>query len=88
MARSGKRISDYTFGHAFLSPANCRAGSNIRALRETGVRLMMDAIRGKGWVESYSIVAVEDVPARDSPEFATYPVPLADIADMSDEEVC
>ena len=88
MAPSGKKISDYTFGHAFLSPTNCRAGSNIRALRETGVCLMMDALRGKGWVESYSIVAVEDVPVRGTPEFASYPVPLADIADMNDEEVC
>ena len=88
MAPSPNTITDYTFGDAFLNPANCQAGSNIRALRETGVTIMMEAFRSKGWVESYSIVAVEDVPARDSPEFATYPVPLADIADMSDEEVC
>ena len=87
MANPVSKISDYTFGYGFLNPANCSPGSNIRALRETGVIIMKETLKRSGWDNSYKIVAIEDVPLPGTAEHDEYPIPLEEIAKMNDEEV-
>lgn len=83
-------VYQYTFGYATLSPANCKAGANIRQLRtqdEASFKELVDMLKRNPWDPHSIVTAKEDVPAEGSDERANYPVPLAELMEMSKEDV-
>ena len=85
-ANAQEFIRQHTVGFTPCAATQCVPYSNIRTLRESGIKRAMTQLKNEGWNEDYNVVAIEII-SEDEEARQAYPTPLSEFTEMSVKEV-